>query len=248
MGAMPEEIETLIPELGDVSVSAVKGMRTYHCGSLWGQPVVAVFSRCGKVAAAATAVHLITDFGVDRIVFTGVAGAADRSLRVGDVVVAKCLYQHDMDARPLFQRHEIPLLNTAKFETSPKSRTQAVHAAKAFLAHDLSQTIAEATLSTFGITEPKVVEADVASGDKFFARQHDLDELLTRLPVSCVEMEGAAVAQVCFEYGIDYTIIRTISDSADDSAHVDFLQFMNLIGSAYSHGIVKRLLTAGYTA
>src|SRR5262249_4269300 len=100
MGAMPEEIEGLLGELEDVQVTEA-GMRTYHKGNLWGTSVVLVFSRWGKVAAATTATYLIEHFGVSQLIFTGVAGGVDESLRVGDVVVASTLYQHDMDASPL---------------------------------------------------------------------------------------------------------------------------------------------------
>src|SRR5438309_652032 len=106
MSAMREEIDSLLAEMTDVEVVEA-GMRTYHRGRLWGAPAVLVFSRWGKVAAATTTTYLIEHFGVDRILFTGVAGGIDDALHVGDVVVASRLYQHDMDARPLRERFEI---------------------------------------------------------------------------------------------------------------------------------------------
>ena len=110
MAAMQEEIDTLLKELPAGSEVVNDGRRTYHSGHLWGTPVVIVFSRWGKVAAATTATDLISDFCVTEILFTGVAGAAQPGLKVGDIVVGARLWQHDMDARPLFPRHEIPLL------------------------------------------------------------------------------------------------------------------------------------------
>ena len=108
MSAMREEIASLVMDLGTADEALHTGMRTYHRGCLWGIPVVLVFSRWGKVAAASTVTHLIAQFGVDEIIFTGVAGAVDPALNVGDVVIAGQLFQHDMDARPLYSRHELP--------------------------------------------------------------------------------------------------------------------------------------------
>jgi nucleoside phosphorylase len=115
MAAMQEEIDTLLKELPASSEVVDDGQRTYHSGRLWGTPVVVVFSRWGKVAAATTATHLISEFGVGEILFTGVAGAAQPGLNVGDVVVGARFWQHDIDARPLFPRHEIPLLGRSSF-------------------------------------------------------------------------------------------------------------------------------------
>jgi adenosylhomocysteine nucleosidase len=93
MAAMQEEIDALLKELPADAEVVDDGRRTYHSGCVWGTPVVVVFSRWGKVAAATTATHLISDFGVAEILFTGVAGAAQSGLRVGDIVVGARLCQ-----------------------------------------------------------------------------------------------------------------------------------------------------------
>jgi len=123
MAAMQEEIDRLLRELPAGSEVVNDGRRTYHSGHLWGTPVVIVFSRWGKVAAATTATDLISDFCVTEILFTGVAGAAQPGLKVGDIVVGARLWQHDMDARPLFPRHEIPLLGRSSFASDEKGVT-----------------------------------------------------------------------------------------------------------------------------
>ena len=177
------------------------------------------------------------------------AGAVDPELNIGDVVVAGNLYQHDLDARPLFMRHEIPLLDMTTLETDPQHRAAALDAAQHFLTHDLPSYVSSALLSEFHIDQPKVVEEDIASGDKFFAKEEDLKELRKRLPsVACVEMEGAAVAQVCHEHGVPFLVIRTISDSANEAAPIDFPRFVERIASAYSHGILHNLMNRLYPA
>ncbi|MFO0822021.1 MAG: 5'-methylthioadenosine/adenosylhomocysteine nucleosidase [Gemmataceae bacterium] len=238
MSAMREEIQCLLGELRDLEVSEA-GMRTYHKGTLWGTPVALVFSRWGKVAAATTATYLIEHFGVSRMIFTGVAGGIDESLHVGDVVVASQLVQHDMNASPLYPRHEIPLLGVVRFPTDPALRHASLDASRTFLSDDFQPQVA----AEFHIRRPKVVEGLVASGDRFFANREDRTALQGTLPgVACVEMEGAAVAQVCHEYSVPAVVIRTISDAADEGAPADFPKFVRQIASTYSHGILKRLL------
>ncbi|MBM3184086.1 MAG: 5'-methylthioadenosine/S-adenosylhomocysteine nucleosidase, partial [Chlamydiae bacterium] len=118
MGAMLEEIAHL-KEAMSISQIHVKGGREYICGKLFGRDVVLVFSRWGKVASALTATTLISTFNVDQIIFTGVAGGAAFHLNIGDVVIGKELYQHDMDASPLFEKFEIPFLSLKTFKADP---------------------------------------------------------------------------------------------------------------------------------
>ena len=242
MSAMQEENSKLIAELGEDHHVIDKGMRRYHVGSLWEIPVVVVFSRWGKVAAATTATCLITEFNVGEIIFTGVAGGADPEVRVGDVVVATGLCQHDMDARPLFPRHEIPLIGRSTFQSDISRRVHAVEATKRFFLNDLVSQIDKSVFAEFGIVDPQVIEGEIASGDKFIAATAEIKELKSRLPrTSCVEMEGAAVAQVWYEYDIPWTVIRTISDAANEAAVIDFPKFVTAVASTYSYGILKQL-------
>jgi len=102
--------------------------------------------------------------------------------------------------------------------------------------------VTEATRTAFHVESPKAIEGDIASGDKFFTHRADRADLLLRLPtIAAVDMESAAVAQVCHEYSVPFTVVRTISDAADESATHDFPLFLKQVASAYSHGILKRL-------
>jgi len=242
MAAMPEEIDRLVAEMGPAAETISAGMRTYHRGRLWGTPAVLVFSRWGKVSAATTSTHLISDLKVTRILFSGVAGAVDPDLRIGDVVIAKELYQHDMDARPLFQRHEIPLLNMMAFPTNIELREALTRASRRFLMDQINSEIPEPVRTRFKIISPKAIVKDIASGDKFFASKKEISALRDRMPVACVEMEGAAVAQVCYEHSVPLGVIRTVSDAADEGAPIEFSAFVREVASVYSHGIIKNFL------
>lgn len=242
MGAMPQEIDGVITLLNN-PVRRVIGMRSYTSGTINGINTVVVFSRWGKVAAAATAATLIHVFNVDEIIFTGVAGAIDHSLNIGDIVIAKRLYQHDMDARPLMQQFEVPLLGKTFFECDD-SKLNKIREAISPLIIDgiLKDRIGADVLAQFGISTPNLHIGDIASGDQFFANNEQKATLQAALPtILCVEMEGAAVAQVCFEHKVAFTIIRTISDAADEQSHIDFPRFIEEVSSKYSVCIIKQL-------
>ncbi|HVZ41859.1 MAG TPA: 5'-methylthioadenosine/adenosylhomocysteine nucleosidase [Candidatus Kapabacteria bacterium] len=242
MGAMTEEISALVDAMEPGGRSVRAGLRDYHVGRLWGHDVAVVFSRWGKVAAATTATHLIAEFGAASILFTGVAGAANPGLRIGDIVVAGDVYQHDMDARPIFPRHEIPLLGITAIETDAVLRERLLVAAQRFIAEQLTADVRPDAVQRFNLARPAVVIGGVASGDKFFASSDDIVKLHARLPVECVEMEGAAVAQVCYEHGVPFAMVRTISDTADETAHIDFMAFVKEVASVYSRGILRMML------
>jgi adenosylhomocysteine nucleosidase len=242
VSAMQEEIAAVIDSLAGLKAQEF-GKRQFHTGKFRGTDTVVVFSRYGKVAAAATVTQLLASYPVTRLVFSGVAGALRPGLNIGDIVVATTLVQHDMDATPLFKRYEVPLLGKSHFATDPDLRERLSLAAKQFLADDLNSLVPHAELAFFNMTSPKVVGGVIASGDKFFADAAEVTTLRQRLPeVCCVEMEGAAVAQVCDEYSVPFGVVRTISDSADAGAPGDFRRFSQQIARYYSAGIIARFL------
>lgn len=240
MGAMPQEITGLVKELKSVKEETFADRR-YHQGFLHEVDVVAVFSRWGKVAAAATAVTLILKFEVDLIIFTGVAGSLDSMLRIGDVVVAANLFQHDMDASPFFAPHHIPLTNQKLF-ASPDALSEIAYAAVEECLTRTSEMFPPETLTEFGMTTPKAYVGAIASGDQFVKDPMARERIRAAADnVLAVEMEGAAVAQVCAEHGCPHLVIRTISDGADIDSPEKFGHFISSVASDYSTGIVKAL-------
>ena len=241
ISAMREEIQALQSAL-HVEKKMVKGMRTYYQGRLFDKKVILVFSRWGKVASATTATQLINDFNVKEIIFTGVAGGVQPDVFVGDIVIGKDLYQHDMDASPLVKAYEVPLLGKSAFTTDPDKRNQLSRASGQFL-QNKHEFLSKEQFINFQIQEPKIHIGDIASGDQFISSSQQSLKILSGLPtVKCVEMEGAAVAQVCFEYKVPFSIIRTISDNANHNAHIDFPKFAKEIASTYALGILQQYL------
>ena len=235
---MHEELRALLPLLRNPARETLAG-REFHQGEIHGRPVVLVLSGIGKVAAATTATLLVQRFDAGRVVLTGVAGGLGPGVRVGDVVVAQQLIQHDMDASPLFPRFEIPLTGRSRFHADA-ALADALAAAARRCVRRAGDLIGAARLAGLGIARPSVHRGLIASGDRFVSSADDSAALRAALPdVLAVEMEGAALAQVCTDFGRPFGVLRSISDRADASAHVDFTRFIEAVASVYTRAIVS---------
>ena len=242
LSALPEEQASLVEQLAHAQRSTRAG-RVFWTGVLCDRPVVIALSGIGKVAAATTATVLIEHFGVAHIVFTGVAGGIGEGVQVGDVVVAQAYLQHDMDASPLFPRWELPgyARTLLACDTDLSALLlRATHAAHAGLTSAAEMPEREGAAH-------RVHHGLVVSGDRFVSGAQEAARLRDALgaaghDVLAVEMEGAAVAQVCVDYGVPFAAVRTISDRADDTAHVDFPHFIATVASRYADHIVRNFL------
>jgi adenosylhomocysteine nucleosidase len=240
VGAMAEELAAVLKLMGHSSALAIGG-RAFYSGTIGRHAVVVVASRLGKVAAAATTAILVERFGVSKVIFTGLAGGIAPGVEVGDIVIASSLKQHDLDTRPLFPQFEIPLLGIAELPVDPALAAALTHAANEFIA------AAPPALIALGITAPKLHHGLVVSGDQFVGSSASVAALRARVPEAlAVEMEGAAVAQVCFEYGLPCAVVRVISDRADGHAGVSFARFLREACGTYAEALIKGTL-AFYT-
>ena len=237
VSAMREELHALLALLQDAQSIELAGRR-FHQGLMHGQPVVLVLCGIGKVAASLTATLLAHEFDVELLVFTGVAGGLQPGVQVGDVVVAQQLLQHDIDASPLFPRFEVPLTGRSRFDADARLADALALAAQRCLARG-AEPIGQMRLRGFGIEAARVHRGLVVSGDRFVSSAAESLALRRLLPDAlAVEMEGAAVAQVCADFGRRFAVLRTVSDRADDTAHVDFNRFITEVASAYTCAIV----------
>jgi adenosylhomocysteine nucleosidase len=236
MAALDQELGDLITHLQDHHTEQ-RARRDYHCGHIQGQALVAVTARVGKVAAASTVTTLIERFGCDAILFVGVAGGLGTGVQIGDVVVANQLAQHDLDASPVFPAGEIPLLGVRDIATDAALSQTVQHAAT----QAMNEWSARSDHPHF--TRSQLHQGLIVSGDQFIhASTHAADILRRRPEALATEMEGAAVAQVCFEHQVPVAVVRTISDRADDQATTDFTQFLHEVAAPMSSGLLKHLL------
>jgi len=210
IGAMEEEVLTLKDKMVIQEVRSIASL-DFFIGSLKDKKVVVVQGGIGKVNSAVCTQILIDVFYVDAIVNTGVAGALSPDLELGDIVISSDAIQHDVDATSFgYDKGIIPRMKTSEF----KSDEHLIKIAKLASNH-LSSSI-------------NVYVERIVSGDQFIAHPAKKSELIKEFNGFCTEMEGAAIAHVCYLNDIPCCIIRSISDKADDSAEVNFAEFSKM--------------------
>lgn len=222
IGAMDEEIAHFLPSLEDQEEAEHAGI-LYRVGKFHNREVVLVKSGVGKVNASVCTQVLIDRFQVEKIIFTGVAGALHPDLDIGDIVVSTDCMQHDMNVTALgYPLGVIPLFPQSVFTADPELIA-------------LAQKAAESVL------DRKVMLGRVLSGDTFVADRTLVQNLYEVLEGACTEMEGAAVAQVAYMNRVPFVIIRSMSDKADGSAEVNYREFVE-VAAQKSYEIVEKMI------
>lgn len=241
VSALHEELAETLALMPDEQRLPLAG-RDFWAGHLQGHAVVAVLSGIGKVAAATTATLALQRFQPQAVLFTGVAGGLSPQAQVGDVVVGAACLQHDMDASPLFPRHELPGYGRAWLPADP-TLLAAVAAASRSALDTLPDWLDVGVRQRFGLQRPQVHVGSLVTGDRFVATARESEALRQALPEAlAVDMESAAVAQVCLDHATPFVAVRTISDRADDAAHVDFPAFLHGVARHYSRAVVQGVL------
>lgn len=205
IAAMDIEVKLLKEALDDSRTLSVAGS-DYHTGRIGNYEVVMMRCGIGKVSAALGAQAMISQFHPDCIINTGCAGAMDSSLKVGDVVLSECAVEWDMDTTAFGDpRGYISSLNTVRM-MADKELTELV---RKHIPADI-----------------RTVSGLVASGDQFICTKQQRDIILGAFPdAKCAEMEGAAIGHVCVSNDVPYTIVRSMSDTADGNSGVDYPAF-----------------------
>ena len=243
LSAMDQEISTIESRLADPTEHNVLGQR-FGTGRLRGVDVVTAITGYGKVGAAATAMAALLRFDAQSIIFAGVAGSIHPSIEIGDIVIADRLVQHDYDTSPIFEPYIIPSLGVAEIPTNVALTTALVTAAERYLRDRSGIEITEVPDQLFAVAEMRLHRGLVASGDRFVSSLAEARSLLGQLPDTlAVEMEGAAVAQVCAERNVPFAVFRLISDRADHDAEVDFISFVSSVAAPLAAGIIEEYLT-----
>jgi adenosylhomocysteine nucleosidase len=223
IGAMEEEI-ILMREQLHITNETVIAKITFYEGTYENHDVILCKCGVGKVNAAITSQLLIDHFSVERIIFTGVAGALSPELNIGDIVISTSAMYHDIDASALgFKKGTIPMFD------HPSD----------FLADET--LIAIASEAALELNHLAVMKGRILSGDQFIADGELVKQYETQFAGKCIEMEGAAVAHTAYLNDIPFVIIRSISDKANGEANVNFLEFTKM-ASEHSSFIVQKML------
>lgn len=225
IGAMQEEISGIRACMQIITSRTIAGL-VYDIGSLKGKNTILVQSGIGKVNAALCTQVLIDHFAVDCIINIGVAGAVVPSLQLGDIVIAKDTVQHDMDTSAFGDPiGVIPRMKESFFPADPTLASLAMTAAASVLGAE------------------KVCHGRIASGDQFIHTKEERDRIASVLQGSCAEMEGAAIAQVCWLNLVPFAIMRTISDTAAGEAKHQYETFLQTYAQKAA-GIINHLFAS----
>lgn len=204
IGAMEEEVRSLIAAMTETQKTNIAGME-FVSGKLDGKNAVVVQCGMGKVNAGICAQTLISQFGVNAVINTGVAGSLNAEINIGDIVISKDAVQHDYDVSAIgFAKGEIPYTGLYAFPADEALVSAARQAVKTS-APDIG-----------------IFEGRICSGDQFIASKEQKQKIIDTFGGLCAEMEGAAIAQVCWLNKVPFVILRAISDKADDSEEVSF--------------------------
>jgi adenosylhomocysteine/aminodeoxyfutalosine nucleosidase len=205
MGAMPEEIAPLLEKVESVK-KVEYAKNSYYEATYQGKELVIAYSKIGKVFSSLTASTLLEKFGCTKLLFSGVAGAINPALKIGDLIIADKLCQHDLDIS-IFGHDFGFVPEGAKFvESDATLREVAKEVAKA---NNLS-----------------LIEGTIATGDQFVASNERKAFIAKHFQADALEMEGASVAVVCDALNVPFFVLRAISDTANDDAEMDFDAFM----------------------
>jgi len=202
---MREEIEPLLSFVKEHEAITYAN-NIFYKASYKGHTLYIVYSKIGKVNATLTATTLVEKFGVEKVIFSGVAGAVNDSLKVGDLVLATKLIQHDVDITAFGH----------PFGFIPESGDY-VDADAALNA------VAVKAADEMGL---KLMQGIIATGDQFIADEKKKNWIRETYNADALEMEGASVAYVCSSFGIPFCVLRAISDAADMDAGFSFDEFL----------------------
>lgn len=221
LGAMTEEVELLQSQLKGAKTKEILGFK-FKTGKLNGKKVVLAETGIGKANASIVTALIIKQFSPKTIIFTGVAGAVNPDLNQGDILIGKRLSYHDYGRLTNDSLKFYPTRNPHTKELNPqffRSDSVLIIAAK-----KASQNI-DLQRITPTSPKPQVLVGTIVTGDTFVASSVAVAGFRRNYQADATEMEGAAVAQICFQQNIPFLIIRSISDKANEAAPADFQTF-----------------------
>ena len=220
IGAMQQEVETLLACMGEKKSSRKAGS-TFYEGTLEGTEVVVVQCGIGTVNAAICVQILCDCYGVTHLVNTGIAGSLCAELDIGDLVISMDAMYHDFDCCAFgYPAGKVPGMPET-YLADEKLRQLALEAAEQ-------------------VNPGHNRTGRIASGDQFICSQNQKERIISVTGALCTEMEGAGIAHAAYRNEIPCVILRAISDKADNSAEMDYPTFENL--AAHRCAEVTRIL------
>lgn len=223
LGAFPPELVLLQSKMTHKKDTLI-GRIPFTSGILNGHPVVLAQTGIGKVNAAITTTLMIQNFKPREIVFSGIAGGIDPALSPGDLVIGTQITYHDFGAVQdngmqywATKNPATMVENPIRFDCDPVLIEKALVKSKTL-------HFAKVTSET-GSAIPAVKKGIIVTGDVFVSSPQLTERLRKDLNAAATEMEGAAVAQTCYQQQVPFLIIRSLSDKANTKAKKDMADF-----------------------
>jgi len=208
IGAMDVEVENLKAKIENKKIEAFSGIE-FVSGKIFDKDVVVAKCGIGKVFAAICAEAMILKYNPEFIINTGVAGTLTAELSIGDVAISESVCQHDMDTSPI---------------GDPKGLLSGINIIN-IPADEYLVNLAETVIKEQNINCKKGI---IASGDQFIASKEQKNFILSEFLAIACEMEGASIGHVCYVNKVKFLVLRAISDSADNSSHMDYPTFLKM--------------------
>lgn len=221
--AMEEELEEILNIMNNIEEKEIYGL-TFKTGQIEKNKVVVVKCGVGKVNAARVTQILIDTFNIKSIINVGSAGALNPFLNIGDIVIAEKLVQHDFDITA-FDHDKGYITGVGDYIYSNIELIEKFKNA----ANNLKEK------------DYKIKTGIIATGDIFCTDIEMKNKIYSKFDADCVEMEGAAIAQVCYLDKIPFIVIRSISDSPNGNNEIDFDKFVELASKRCAN-ILKEFL------
>ncbi len=219
--AMQEELEEIKEYVEDINEKEIKHI-TFIEGKIEEKNVVLVQCGIGKVNAAMVTQALIDSYNIEYIVNIGVAGALNPMLNIGDVVIADKLIQHDFDITA-FGHSKGYITGVGDFIQTDENLRNKLEK----LNHNNKDN------------EYKIKLGIIASGDIFCTDIEMKNKIYSKFDADCVEMEGAAIAQVCYLNEIPFVVMRSISDSPNGKNAITFDKFLKIASKRIANLLVE---------
>lgn len=210
IAAMEEEMQDIKNIMTDIEEIKHKNI-VFYKGKLLNRDCIIVQSGVGKVNAARTTQLLIDKFDIKEVINVGSAGGIKRNINYGDIVIGKELVQHDFDITA-FGHDKGYITDLGKSFYSNESLINK--------AYEVMKKIAN--------NQYNIYIGNIASGDKFFTDMSEAEKIVEEFNSDCVEMEGAAIAQVCYLEEIPFICIRSISDSPNGNNNIEFDKYLQM--------------------
>ena len=221
IGAMDEEISVILSEMNNISEYNINNIKFYK-GKIYDKDLVLVKSGIGMVNASIITTLLIKEFDVNKILFSGVAGSLNKNINVGDIVIADSLVEYMFNATEFgYEIGQIPRMENSVFKSE-----NLLNKIRDILKND------------------SIFYGKILSGDKFVSNLEEKEKIGKKFDALAVDMESAAVAHCAYILGVEFAIIRSISDSLNSDSVMEYAEFVN-VAAMNSKEILLKLLNGG---